>query len=64
MYSRVIDHLSRELLLDRPVRGALDEASIPSGLPACRALLCQGLSPVARPVVVHSTSERLNAADF
>ena len=69
VYSRITNHLSRGLPLNRSVRDALDEEmSIPG--PAAFAVMprtlvpgCQGLSPATRPVVVHSTSERLNVAD-
>lgn len=67
VYSRIIDQLSRKLVVNRSVRDAQNEAMNIFG-PATFAVMLSvlvperlGLSPMARSLVIHSTSARLNA---
>lgn len=69
VYSRIINRLSRELVVSRSIRYAGGETMNIFGPTACAGMLSDpvperhGQSPVARPAVIHSTSARLNATD-
>lgn len=67
VYSRIIDQLGRKLVVNRSVRDVQNEAMNIFG-PATFAVILSvlvperhGLSPMARSLVIHSTSARLNA---